>query len=716
MWRKRVNKTPTILQMEAVECGAAALAMILAYYGRYVPLEELRVACGVSRDGSKASNVVKAARRYGLTAKGFKKEPEGLIQLHWPAILFWEFNHFVVFEGFRGRYAYLNDPAYGPRRVTLTEFDRAFTGVVLVFEPEADFQRGGKPPNLYGLLWRRLQGSGLLLIYVLIASFALVIPGIIIPAFAGIFVDKILINQLKDWINPLLVGMVIAAGLQAALMGLQQYYLLRLETKLAVTMASQFFWHVLRLPMDFFTQRYAGDVSNRVAANERLARLLSGELATTLMSLITVVFYAIVMWFYDPLLTAVGVSLALFNPMALKMVARQRENSQRRLLQDAGKLDATTISSIHGIETLKANGAENDAFSRWAGYQAKVLVAQQQLSAYTHLLNVIPPLLSALTAAAVLGMGGLRVMEGQMTIGMLIAFQGLMANFTGPLATLVNLGGNLQTIKGDLTRLEDVLRYPLDPKAPERVTVATPIKLNGEIELRKIQFGYSPLEPPLIDGFSLHLTPGKRVALVGSSGSGKSTLGKLIAGLYRPWSGEILFDGQPLATIPAQVLASSIALVDQEVFLFEGTLRENLGLWDDTLPDAAITQALKDAAIHEDISSRPKGHDCYVSEGGTNFSGGQRQRIEIARALVGNPTVLILDEATAALDPITEKRIDDNLRRCGCTCIIIAHRLSTIRDCDEIIVLQRGQVVERGIHDELMAQEGVYARLMAAEF
>jgi len=712
MWHKRV-KTPTLLQMEAVECGAAALAMILAYHGRYVPLEELRVACGVSRDGSKASNIVKAARRYGLTAKGFKKEPEGLTQLPWPAILFWEFNHFVVFEGFKGRYAYLNDPAYGPRRVPLSEFDKAFTGVVLVFEPTADFKRGGKPPNLYGLLWRRLQGVGLLLTYVLIASFALVIPGMVIPTFTGIFVDKILINQLDGWLKPLLVGMLIAAFLQASLIGLQQYYLLRLETKLAVTTASQFFWHVLRLPMEFFTQRYAGDISHRIATNEGLARLLSGELASTLMSLMTVIFYAVVMWFYDPLLTAVGVGLALFNPVALKMVSRQREDSQRRLLQEAGKLNATTLGSIHSIETLKASGAENDAFSRWAGYQAKVLVAQQQLSTYTHFLNVVPPLLSALTAVTILGLGGWRVMEGEMTIGMLIAFQGLMANFTGPLAMLVNLGGNLQTIKGDLTRLEDVLRYPLHPQT--QGTVTTPVKLSGDIELREIQFGYSPLEPPLIDGFSLHLTPGQRVALVGSSGSGKSTLGKLMAGLYRPWSGQILMDGQPLATIPSQVFASSVALVDQEVFLFEGTLRENLGLWDDTLPDAAITQALKDAAIHEDIASRLKGYDCYVSEGGTNFSGGQRQRIEIARALVGNPTVLILDEATAALDPITEKRIDDNLRRCGCTCIIIAHRLSTIRDCDEIIVLQRGKVVERGSHDELLAQKGAYARLIAAE-
>ncbi len=712
-------KTPTVLQMEAVECGATALGIILSYYGRIVPLEELRDACGVSRDGSNAGNMVKAARTYGLKAKGFSKRISDLQQLPLPVIVFWNFDHFVVVEGFDEDRVYLNDPARGPRVVTAEEFSQSYTGVVLVFEPGPTFQIGGKKPSLIGSLSRRLVGSGTGLAFVLIASLALVIPGLVIPIFSRLFVDRILVARNEALIIPLLLGMSLTAAMRAGLTWLQQRYLLRLETKLALSNASQFVAHVLSLPARFFTQRYAGDVSYRIQINERVAQLLSGELATTLLDLVLIVFFAILMALIDPLLTSLGIAVAVLNLLALRAISRRRIDVNRRLQQERGKLLATSMGGLQRIETLKATGSESDYFARWAGYQAKVINAQQQLGSDSNLLMAVPGLLLALNNVAVLSLGALRVMDGVLTVGMLIAFQSLMSSFISPINRLVGMGSRLQIAEADMARLDDVLNYAADPQAGlvegQLGTGAGQIKLSGLVELRNVSFGYSRLAPPLIKDFNLTLKPGERVALVGESGSGKSTIARLISGLYEPWEGEILFDGQPRQALPRGLVNSSLTMVDQDIALFSGTVRENITLWDATMPEKNILQAAKDAGIHQDILDRPDAYEAPVEEGGRNFSGGQRQRMEIARALVDNPTIVVFDEATSALDAVTEQTIDTNLRQRGCTTLIVAHRLSTIRDCDEIIVLEQGRVVQRGTHDEMIREDGTYARLISTD-
>lgn len=718
-------KTPTLLQMEAVECGAAALGIILGYYSRIVPLPELRQECGVSRDGSKASNVLKAARRYGMKAKGYKKQLESLQEIKPPYIVFWNFNHFLVVEGFVKDKVYLNDPATGPRTVSLQEFDEAYTGVVLALEPGEEFKKGGRKPSLILALSDRLKGSLAAIAYCIFAGFLLVIPGLVIPVFNQIFVDNILVEQRTEWLRPLLWAMGVTVFLQMTLSFLQRRYLRQLKIKLGISMSSRFLWHILRLPASFYAQRFAGEISDRVQINDKVSDALSGQLATTAIDTIMLIFYAIVMFTYDWVLTIIGIVFAVINIVTLQIVSRKRVDANIKLAQDMGKATGTAISGLQGMETLKAAALESDFFSRWSGYYAKGINSQQELGLSNNTLGVLPPLLNSLTSMLVLIVGGLRVMNGYMSIGMLIAFNSLMENFQRPVTNLVNFASLLQELEGDINRLDDVLSNPTDSQLEksnkqESKQIASPsttitCRLQGHVELRDITFGYSHVEAPLIEKFNLILKPGERVALVGGSGSGKSTVAKIITGLYQHWEGEILFDGKSRSEIPRSVLTNSLAVVEQDILLFAGTVRDNLTLWDSTIPDAQLVRACMDAAIHDIVMALPGGYNGQLMEGAANLSGGQRQRLEIARALVNNPSILVMDEATSALDTESEKIIDQNIRRRGCTCIIVAHRLSTIRDCDEIIVMDKGKIVQRGTHEELWAMEGYYARLIRSE-
>ncbi len=713
-------RTPTVVQMEALECGAAALAIVLAYHGRWVPLEELRHECGVSRDGSKASNVVRAARKYGLEARGFQVESiDALYGQRLPVILFWNFNHFVVLEGFRRGRVLLNDPAQGPRTVALDELDGAFSGVFLTFAPGPAFRKGGTPPRMAPALARRLRGSESALLYAVLCGLLLVIPGLAIPAFSRIFIDQYLVEGQAQLIKPLLAAMAGAVVIQAVLSWLQRASLLRLQTKLAVTTSSRFFTHVLRLPAVYFAQRFAGEIGSRVAINDKVADLISRRFAATVIDSVMTVFYAALMLAYDVRLTIVVIAIALLDVGAVKLSARARTDAGQRLMQDQGKLVGTAMNGLQMIETIKATGSESEFFARWAGYQAKSVNTQQSAQVLAAVSSAVPPFVQTLSTGAVLVLGGLEVMNGHLTVGMLVAYQALLASLVRPLTSFVQFGATVQELQADMNRLDDVLRYPDDAQyRQDREHLPydrSIVKLSGHLELRNVTFGYAPLEEPLIVGFDLKVEPGRRVALVGASGSGKSTVARLIAGLYEPWSGEVLFDGVPRTQIPRDLIVNSLAVVDQDSFLFGGSVAENITMWDATIGIERIARAATDGAIDEAIVGREGSYQSPVREGGGNFSGGECQRLEIARALVPEPTIVVLDEATAALDPTTEAVVDRNLRRRGCTTIIIAHRLSTIRDCDEIVVLERGRIVQRGTHEQMKDVDGPYRRLIGTQ-
>ena len=716
-WRTRL-KTPPVLQMEAVECGAASLAMVLGYYGRFVSLEELRVACGVSRDGTKASNVLRAARTFGMVAKGFKKEPEGLRSMRLPLIVFWNFNHFLVVEAFEEDRVYLNDPAAGRRWVTPAEFDQSFTGVVLSITPGPDFQPGGERPNVLRSLSRRFAGGGGAVAFLVACGLALVIPGMVIPVFSRVFIDEILVSQRESWLLPLLVGMALTGVLRAVLKGFEQYYLLRVETKMAIAGSAKFFWHVLRLPVEFYTQRSPGEISSRLAIADRVAHILTEDFAGALLSVATSLFFGGLMFLYEPRLATIAVATVTASLVVMQVTAARNKQLNQRLAMNGGKLMGVSMNGLTMMETIRSSGGETAYFARWAGLQAKYLNSQQEITLIGSRLSQLPVLLTATGNALILGLGAMSVMDGTMTMGTLVAFQSLVASFMAPANQLVNTSAVLQRAQGDVDRLDDVMKYRIDNStvAPETEVAPLTEKLSGSIEFRNVTFGYSRAEPPLLESFDLTVKPGQRIALVGPSGCGKSTVSKLLMGLYEPWSGEILFDGRPRSAYDRFALLSSIGMVDQDIVLFSGSARDNITMWDTTISEADIARAAQDACIHDAILSRPGGYDAPIDEGGRNFSGGQRQRLEIARALVNNPRILILDEATSALDVATEKQVDDNLRRRGCTCLIVAHRLSTVRDADQIIVLERGKVAQRGTHESLVEdKEGVYYKLVATD-
>ncbi|HLX25173.1 MAG TPA: NHLP family bacteriocin export ABC transporter peptidase/permease/ATPase subunit [Usitatibacter sp.] len=709
------RRTPTILQLESVECGAAALSMILAYHGRHVPLEQMRVDCGVSRDGSKAGGLLRAARAHGMTARGFKKEPRDLAELPLPAIVFWNFNHFVVFEGFHEGRAWLNDPARGRRSVDQDEFDQAFTGVVLTFEPGVEFERGGNPPSVVRSLEQYLDGFRGAIAGAFAIGLFLVIPGLVMPWILGRFVDEVLVAKSDGIAIPLLSGFLLAALMRSLLLSLQARLLMRTFGRAARGSARAFFAHALALPMTFYSQRSAGEIAARVNLNERVAETISSDLARLALDFVTASFFLVLMARMSPGLAFVVVACLGLELIAWRVLAIRTAEVSQELSVQAGKLAGTATGGLANIESIKAGGQETALFLKWIGLQVQFVNASIKAQRYLVTLGQVPSVLGLVVHLSVLGLGVKLIMEGSFTVGDLVAFQVLLGGFTAPVHALFSHTQKLQTLRGDLARLDDVRNHAREEGVDvEARGAASATRIARTLELRDVTFGYNRGEPPLVDALSLTVKPGGRVALVGASGSGKSTVARLAAGLYKPWSGEILFDAAPRSAYDRAQLADSVAYVDQDVSLFEGTVRENLTMWGEA-PEEALRAAIADAAIDSEILAREGGLDAALQEGARNLSGGQRQRLEIARALVKNPSLLILDEATSALDPATEAVVEANLRRRGVTCLVVAHRLSTVRDADEIVVLDGGRVAERGTYDELKARQGRFAQLVASE-
>ena len=713
-------KVPVVMQMEALECGAASLAMVMAYYGKWVPLEQVRLDCGVSRDGSNAKNILTAARSYGFDAQGYRCEVAALrSEVSYPCIIHWNFNHFVVLNGFRGANAMINDPARGEVKIPIEEFDRCFTGICLQIVPGQDFEPGGKRRSTLSFAAKRLEGARAAVVFVALTTVIGYLFGLINPILSRFFMDRLLTGENRELLTPFLVVMAALGVAQVATSWVQSIYSRKINGKMAIVGSSTFMWKVLHMPMEFFSQRLAGDILQRQGTNASIASTLVDTFAPLLLNTIMMVFYLVVMVRYSITLTIVGLASIMIDLLISRVISAKRVNITRVQMRDSGKLSAATVSGIQMVETIKSSGAENGYFLKWAGYQASVNAASVRYARLNQYIGLIPALVDSLADSAVLILGVWLTMQGKFTVGMIMSFQGFLSAFMSPASTLISAGQTIQEMRTEMERVEDVMEYPSDDAfaetPPEEEDTADYSKLSGAVELKNVTFGYSRLGKPLIEDFSMSMKPGDRVAFVGASGCGKSTLSKLISGLYKPWSGEILFDGKPISQIDRSVFTGSVAVVDQDIVLFEDTIANNIRMWDNSIEDFEMILAARDAQIYDDIMDRDGGFYGKLSEGGRDLSGGQRQRLEIARVLAQDPSVIIMDEATSALDAKTEYELVKAVKDRGITCIVIAHRLSTIRDCDEIIVLDKGRVVERGTHEELYARGGVYTELIASD-
>ena len=704
--KRSVKKVPVVVQMETVECGAACLSMILAYYGKWLSLEQLRTDCGVSRDGSNARCIVQAARRHGLDAHGYRADISHLDHMA-PAIIHWNYNHFVVFKGFDGGLAYINDPGIGSIAVTMDDFNRSYTGVAITASPTDQFKPQGHQTSILHYVRENIRGVGDAFMFTLIMGILTAFAGMLYPLFSQVFMDDIITGKNEEWTIPFFVGMGALVVFHFLLAFLDNVYGRRFSGSMSLKGNTRFLWHALNLPMEFFAQRYVGDIVQRQSLNETITTTLVRILAPYAINILLLIVYVVVMARYSFLLTLMGLMSVALNIYVVRKESELRNNLSRAMEQTEGKFYGITMSCVDNIESIKAAGAERKFFEFWAGYFARRNNQEVAFEAR----SFSPYVFGHVANALVLILGAALILYGDFSIGMLMAFQGFMTEFMRPAMGLMQGSTTVIELRSQMERIDDVIAYPTE-KWSDDANEAHGAKMGGMFEMKNVTFGYSPTSEPLIKDFSMKLEPGKSVALVGTSGCGKSTIAKLVAGLYEPWSGDILFDGRKRSEISHEEYVNSVAVIDQNVVLFDDTISENLKMWDHSIEDFTMTMACIDSGIRNDIISRPRGFNTKLVKGGGNFSGGQRQRMEIATALAREPILLVMDEATSALDTVTEREVMQNIRQCGASLIVIAHRLSTVRDCDEIIVMDHGQIAERGTHDELMSRDGIYKKLM----
>ena len=731
-------KVPVIMQYENLECGAVSLAMILGYYNKWIPAGEVRADTGPCRDGANAYHIAKAAESYGLSAEVKKCKAEEFFSCaSFPCIVHWQYTHFLVVTGVKGDKVCINDPKKGSYSLSRKSFSQKYTGFCVFFAPSKDFVPEGHRKSLGDFIRERLTGTRDMLLFILLTTLLISVLTTINQGMSKVFLDRLVTGKNPDWVKPffLLLAAVTLARILVDI--LQAVYMMRIKGKLSVTGSTSFMWHLMKLPLSFYAQRLPGDINFRKRLNVEVADKLVGTFGPLALQILMVLLYLVIMVRYSLILSIIGVSGILLNAVLGRVIARKRVNITREQMSNSGQMSGTLAAGIQMIETIKASGAENGFFELWSGYQSNVNNQHVKTAKLDQYLGMIPMLVSSLSSVAVLLTGAFLIMNGQFTPGALMAFQGFLTLFQRPAMDLIDAGKDLQQMRTNMERIDDVMecdedirwqreneRRAKEPAAGDRGresgSAAQPAKeqyakLSGQLSMKGISFGYSRLDPPLIEDFELELTPGKSVAFVGPSGCGKSTLTKLISGLYQPWSGSITFDGKPLLDIDNSVLRGSLAVVDQDIILFEDTIENNIKMWDDTIENFEMILAARDAQIHYDIMKREKGYQHQMLPEGKDFSGGERQRMEIARVLAQEPSIIILDEATSALDAKTEYEVVKAIKDRGITCIVIAHKLSTIRGCDEIIVLRHGHVAERGTHNELLRKDGLYAALVKSE-